>query len=274
MPRLAVTPLPLGGPKGSGFALLVECLTSLLAGQPDPGPAARETERPAPPEWPHHRDRHRAVRRCRDISRRGRAVGTRDPRAAARSGRGRYHAPGERGDRIARKRGVEGIPIPAVLRAELDTIAERLGVAPLVRFRSLQAMPEIHRTQEKAMSVVAPPASQAATEFDVGGVRLPRPFRIRRLGHFGVNVADPEVSRRFYCGLLGFRVSDPLDFGPRLDPATRAKYRADAGLFHAPRHRSPFVRVVSAPDDRGVERGLRRRTPKSPSTRSPGRWAA
>src|SRR5438034_7782410 len=53
-------------------------------------------------------------------------------------------------------------------------------------------------------------------QFNVGGVRLARPFRIRRLGHFGVNVRDPEASRDFYCRLLGFRISDPLDFGPRL----------------------------------------------------------
>ncbi len=58
---------------------------------------------------------------------------------------------------------------------------------------------------------------QAATEeFLVGGVLMPRPFRIRRLGHFGVNVADPEKSKDFYCRLLGFRISDPIDFGPRL----------------------------------------------------------
>jgi len=31
-PRAAVLPLPLGGPKGSGLALMVECLCSLLAG--------------------------------------------------------------------------------------------------------------------------------------------------------------------------------------------------------------------------------------------------
>ena len=49
-------------------------------------------------------------------------------------------------------------------------------------------------------------------EFDVGGVRLPRPFRIRRLGHFGVNVLDMEAARHFYCDLLGFRISDPIDF--------------------------------------------------------------
>jgi len=33
-PRAAVLPLPLGGPKGSGLALMVECLCSLLAGNP------------------------------------------------------------------------------------------------------------------------------------------------------------------------------------------------------------------------------------------------
>src|SRR5713226_8460157 len=53
----------------------------------------------------------------------------------------------------------------------------------------------------------------AAAEFQVGGVIMRRPFRIRRLGHFGVNVADPEKSKDFYCRLLGFRISDPLDFG-------------------------------------------------------------
>ena len=40
---------------------------------------------------------------------------------------------------------------------------------------------------------------------------MARPFKVRRLGHFGINVADPEVSRRFYEGLLGFRISDKLD---------------------------------------------------------------
>ncbi|HYA46673.1 MAG TPA: hypothetical protein VEF92_03890 [Burkholderiales bacterium] len=33
----------------------------------------------------------------------------------------------------------------------------------------------------------------AAKEFMVGGVRMRRPFRIRRLGHFGVNVTDGTV---------------------------------------------------------------------------------
>lgn len=33
-PKAAAIPLPLGGPKGSGLALLIECLSSLLAGNP------------------------------------------------------------------------------------------------------------------------------------------------------------------------------------------------------------------------------------------------
>jgi catechol 2,3-dioxygenase-like lactoylglutathione lyase family enzyme len=78
------------------------------------------------------------------------------------------------------------------------------------------------------------------TEFDVGGVRLPRPFRIRRLGHFGVNVADPERSKAFYCGLLGFRVSDPLDFKERLPEDRRNSVGPTVGYFarHGTDHHS------------------------------------
>src|SRR5207247_11423101 len=77
-------------------------------------------------------------------------------------------------------------------------------------------------------------------QFNVGGVRLARPFRIRRLGHFGVNVRDPEASRDFYCRLLGFRISDPLDFGPRLPEAARAKVGPTIGYFarHGTDHHS------------------------------------
>ncbi len=77
-------------------------------------------------------------------------------------------------------------------------------------------------------------------EFDVGGVRLPRPFRIRRLGHFGINVEDPERSKDFYCRLLGFRVSDPLDFAARLPEGERARVGPTVGYFsrHGTDHHS------------------------------------
>ena len=29
-----------------------------------------------------------------------------------------------------------------------------------------------------------------AATYDIGGIRYPQPFKIRRLGHFGFNVAD------------------------------------------------------------------------------------
>src|SRR2546425_7044775 len=42
---------------------------------------------------------------------------------------------------------------------------------------------------------------------------------------------SPEASRDFYCRLLGFRISDPLDFGPRLPEAARAKVGPTIGYF-------------------------------------------
>jgi catechol 2,3-dioxygenase-like lactoylglutathione lyase family enzyme len=54
--------------------------------------------------------------------------------------------------------------------------------------------------------------SVAAQRYDVGGVMLPRPFKIRRLGHFGLNVEKLEECRAFYSDLLGFTASDRADF--------------------------------------------------------------
>src|SRR5215472_16590378 len=52
---------------------------------------------------------------------------------------------------------------------------------------------------------------------------LDRPFRIRRLGHFGVNVNRMDESVHFYCDLLGFTISDDLPFGARLTPEQRSR---------------------------------------------------
>jgi catechol 2,3-dioxygenase-like lactoylglutathione lyase family enzyme len=52
-----------------------------------------------------------------------------------------------------------------------------------------------------------------ATKFDVGGILLDRPFKIRRLGHFGFNVTDLEKAHHFYSDMLGFRVSDEFARG-------------------------------------------------------------
>src|SRR5262245_47411783 len=52
-----------------------------------------------------------------------------------------------------------------------------------------------------------------AIKYNVGGVALDRPFKIRRLGHFGFNAADLEASRRFYFDLLGFFITEPAGAG-------------------------------------------------------------
>src|SRR5947207_9113520 len=113
------------------------------------------------------------------------------------------------------------------LAALLDTIVRVLAASPVCN----AVVWQIERGEEMT--------TQEA-QFNVGGVRLARPFRIRRLGHFGVNVRDPEASRDFYCRLLGFRISDPLDFGPRLPEAARAKVGPTIGYFarHGTDHHS------------------------------------
>lgn len=83
-------------------------------------------------------------------------------------------------------------------------------------------------------------ADPAAASWVVGGIRLPRPFRIRRLGHFGINVADPEVTRGFYEGLLGLRVSDKLDLASRFSATELAEVGPTIGYFtrHGTDHHS------------------------------------
>src|SRR6266404_3211277 len=53
--------------------------------------------------------------------------------------------------------------------------------------------------------------SALQASYDVGGVAYPRPFKIRRLGHFGFNVADMNGGIDFYSRLLGFRITDDRD---------------------------------------------------------------
>jgi len=54
--------------------------------------------------------------------------------------------------------------------------------------------------------------SSAPERYAVGGILLPRPFKIRRLGHFGFNATKLAEGREFYGDLLGFTLSDTLDF--------------------------------------------------------------
>ncbi len=72
---------------------------------------------------------------------------------------------------------------------------------------------------------------KAGAGFNVGGVMLERPFKIRRLGHFGIDVDDIEACRDFYCRLLGLKVADPIDFGARLPPEELGKHGSGFGYF-------------------------------------------
>src|SRR5713226_285378 len=57
--------------------------------------------------------------------------------------------------------------------------------------------------------------ASAQNKFNVGGVLLDRPFKIRRLGHFGFNLTNMDEGLRFYTDLLGFRISDVMDYSKR-----------------------------------------------------------
>ncbi|HTE83251.1 MAG TPA: VOC family protein, partial [Dehalococcoidia bacterium] len=58
--------------------------------------------------------------------------------------------------------------------------------------------------------------TSVAAKHDVGGVLLDRPFKIRRLGHFGFNTNKIEEAAKFYIDLLGFVVSDEAGFLRRM----------------------------------------------------------
>jgi catechol 2,3-dioxygenase-like lactoylglutathione lyase family enzyme len=70
------------------------------------------------------------------------------------------------------------------------------------------------------------------TKYDVGGIMLDRPFKIRRLGHFGFNVVNMDAARRFYVDLLGFKVSDIMTrFNEMLTPEQLAEVGDARGFF-------------------------------------------
>jgi catechol 2,3-dioxygenase-like lactoylglutathione lyase family enzyme len=74
--------------------------------------------------------------------------------------------------------------------------------------------------------------SVSARRYNVGGVLLPRPFKIRRLGHFGFNATHLAEGVDFYTKLLGFKLSDTLDFAnaPWM-PQDRAALGDTRGFF-------------------------------------------
>lgn len=129
-PHAADIPLPMAGPKGSGLALMIECITSLIVANPLIAEFIEKT-----PEGLRHRQNGLII--AIDIARFGDPEAFRrevdrlvkavkslpaDPRA------GGILMPGERGQRSFEKRSREGIPVPRAIAAELEALAQRLGV--------------------------------------------------------------------------------------------------------------------------------------------------
>lgn len=129
-PRAAQIPLPLGGPKGSGLALMIECLTSLVVSNSILAEALEGTA-----EGRRHKNNGLALaidvaRFCdpaafrRDVGRLVTALKAlpRDPETDE------ILVPGERGHRMFEARSRDGIPVPRATFEELRGLAKRLGV--------------------------------------------------------------------------------------------------------------------------------------------------
>jgi ureidoglycolate dehydrogenase (NAD+) len=129
-PQAAALPLPMAGPKGSGLALMIECLTSLVVSNPLISEFLEET-----PLGLRHRQNGLAI--AIDIARFGDAAAFRReverlvrrikalPRA---DGVEELMVPGERGARAFAKRSRDGIPVPPAVWKELAALAARLGI--------------------------------------------------------------------------------------------------------------------------------------------------
>ena len=91
-------------------------------------------------------------------------------------------------------------------------------------------------------------ATQVATKYNVGGVLLDQPFKIRRLGHFGFNVKDVEACRHFYSDLLGFRISDERPGGMGYFMRFGGDHHAFALFAKREGEAAPNGRRYAAPD--------------------------
>ncbi len=131
-PEQAEIPLPMAGPKGSGLALMIELLTSVLVSNPILGETVGK-----PAKGRRHRQNGLAlaldVSRYCDPAAFGREVDRLIAalKALPHDAGVEILVPGERGARVFEQRSRDGIPVPRSTRDELNAVAERLG-APLL----------------------------------------------------------------------------------------------------------------------------------------------
>ncbi len=100
--------------------------------------------------------------------------------------------------------------------------------------------------------------TKVGNKFNVGGVLLDRPFKIRRLGHFGYNVYKMDEAMHFYRDLLGFRVTDTLDFAKAIPrPGLFDGVPTTTGYFmtHGTDHHSHVIFPKAAMDRMGGSAG-------------------
>ncbi len=131
-PRQVAALLPLGGPKGSGLSFMIECLCSLLVGNPIIAPALAAGGALDAPflngvaiavDLAAFGDREHILAEADELGRRISALPP-DERVD------RLYLPGERGDEILHARMREGIPLPLGTWSRLLACARKLGVTP------------------------------------------------------------------------------------------------------------------------------------------------
>jgi LDH2 family malate/lactate/ureidoglycolate dehydrogenase len=129
-PALATTPLPLGGPKGSGLALMAEVVASLLTHNPILAPALSGAQRP--------RHYQNAWLIAIDVAAVAGAQAYADDAGAlvaaikalpAAEGQ-QILLPGERGETEHTRSVAQGIALPPPVRRELEQLAQRHGLTP------------------------------------------------------------------------------------------------------------------------------------------------
>jgi ureidoglycolate dehydrogenase (NAD+) len=131
-PRKVATLLPVGGPKGSGLSLLIECLCSLAVGNPIIAPALAAGGALDAPflngvamavDLAAFGDHDRILAEAEELGRRIQAL-PRDEHVA------RIFLPGERGETILQERQRDGIPLPQGTWSRLLAAAKAFGVTP------------------------------------------------------------------------------------------------------------------------------------------------
>src|ERR1700678_1374929 len=77
-------------------------------------------------------------------------------------------------------------------------------------------------------------SNTASGKFPVDGVLMDRPFKVRRLGHFGYNSYKMDEALHFYRDLLGYRITDQLDFSKTIPKPGLFDGVESVGFFATP----------------------------------------